>query len=381
MGEKIGTVGLLVGITAIENWVYLLINVVWVLIFVLYLFGFGNYLQVYWWKADIKNKLAILNDMANTARNKTIEFMNKNKAKDASKTLDRLIDFFAIDPVNIEPTDIINRLRHIVNLRDTKFKQTFEISMPEANDVTRSIASTAAEISSALFLIYKYVQHILLSSDKTKNWYMIMYLSLMMPQIMQIANIYRKALDDFLEGVPVGDGAGPIVALKLSNYKTDWREIDEDTVSTETEYNGRKIILVKAKGPGSTVGRPGEATAKIIKEALAKGEKVSLLITVDAALKFEGEETGSVAEGVGAAIGDPGPEKIMFERIATEYNIPLRAVIVKMGMDEAIMAMDKKILDGTDKAVERVKQIIEEESKPGETVVIAGIGNTSGVGQ
>lgn len=371
----------MVGITAIENWVYLLINVVWVLIFVLYLFGFGNYLQVYWWKADIKNKLAILNDMANTARNKTIEFMNKNKAKDASKTLDRLIDFFAIDPVNIEPTDIINRLRHIVNLRDTKFKQTFEISMPEANDVTRSIASTAAEISSALFLIYKYVQHILLSSDKTKNWYMIMYLSLMMPQIMQIANIYRKALDDFLEGVPVGDGAGPIVALKLSNYKTDWREIDEDTVSTETEYNGRKIILVKAKGPGSTVGRPGEATAKIIKEALAKGEKVSLLITVDAALKFEGEETGSVAEGVGAAIGDPGPEKIMFERIATEYNIPLRAVIVKMGMDEAIMAMDKKILDGTDKAVERVKQIIEEESKPGETVVIAGIGNTSGVGQ
>ncbi|MGC8572655.1 MAG: DUF1512 family protein, partial [Caldisphaera sp.] len=31
--------------------------------------------------------------------------------------------------------------------------------------------------------------------------------------------------------------------------------------------------------------------------------------------------------------------------------------------------------------VERVKQIIEEESRPGDTVVIAGIGNTAGVGQ
>ncbi|MCE4623928.1 MAG: DUF1512 family protein [Caldisphaeraceae archaeon] len=43
--------------------------------------------------------------------------------------------------------------------------------------------------------------------------------------------------------------------------------------------------------------------------------------------------------------------------------------------------MNKKILDGIDKAVERVKRIIEEESKPGETVFIAGIGNTAGVGQ
>jgi hypothetical protein len=347
----------------------------------MYLFGFGNWIQVYWWKADIKSKLVVLNNMATSAKNKTLEFMNKNKAKDPSKTLDRLIDFFAIDPVNIEPTDIINRLRHIINIRDTRFKQSFETSMPDANETARSIASTAAEISSALYFIYRYVQHILLSGEKTKNWYLIMYLSLMMPQIMQIANIYRKALDDFLEGVPVGDGAGALVALKISDFKSDWREVDEDTVATESEYKGRKILLVKAKGPGSTVGRPGEATEKIIRESLAKGERVSLLITVDAALKYEGEETGTVAEGVGAAIGDPGPEKIRFERIAAEYNIPLRAVIVKMGMDEAIMAMNKKILDGTDKAVDRIKLIIEEESKPGDTVVIAGIGNTAGVGQ
>lgn len=374
-------VSALTTLSSIENWSYLFINVVWVLIFIMYLFGFGNWIQVYWWKADIKSKLTVLNDLANSAKSRTAEYMKKNKAKDSSKVLDRLIDFFAIDPVNIEPTDIINRMRHIINIRESRFKKTIEESMPDSNERARSIASTATEIASALFFIYKYVRHLLLSGEKTKNWYLIMYLSMMMPQIMQIANIYRKALDDFLDGVPVGDGAGPIVALKMSNFNKDWRDVDEDTVATESEYNGRKLILVKAKGPASTVGRPGEATEKLIRESIANGERVSLLITVDAALKFEGEETGSIAEGAGAAIGDPGPEKIRFERIATQYNIPLRAVVIKMGMDEAIMGMNKKILDGIDKAVERVKRIIEEESKPGETVFIAGIGNTAGVGQ
>jgi hypothetical protein len=367
--------------SALATWVTVVVNILWIALFILFFTGLGNWLQVYWYRADIRSKLSILGGLADDARKTTLDFLNKNGAQDSAKLLDRLTDFFTIDPVNIEPTDIINRMRHLLNIRDMRFKDVFVQAMPNADDTTRSVASTAAEITSALNLIYKVVRHYLLFGEKTKNIYLIIQLAIMMPQIMQIAQAYRKALDDFLIKVPVGDAAGPMVAVRLAGPEAKWREVTEDTVVAETTFEGRNLIIVKAKGPGSTVGRPGEATEKVIREALAQGRKVSLMVTVDAALKFEGETSGEVAEGVGAAIGDPGPEKIRFERVATEYNIPLRAVIIKMGMDEAILAMKKDVYDGVEKAVERVKQIIREESKEGDTVVVIGVGNTSGVGQ
>ncbi|MGC9210490.1 MAG: DUF1512 domain-containing protein [Acidilobus sp.] len=365
----------------LATWLTVIINILWVALLFLWLTGLGNWIQVYWYRVDIRNKLSILGGLAEEARKETLDYMNRNKAKDASSLLSRLLDFFLIEPVQLEPTDIINRLRHLINIREARFKDVFNQAMADSDEVTRSIASTAAEIASALNFIYKYVRHLLLFAEKTKNWYLILQLEVFMPQILQIAQMYRRALDDFLYKVPVGDGAGPLVALRLAGYGAQWREVTEDTVATETKFEGRDLIIIKAKGPGSTVGRPGEAAEKVIREAIAKGKRVSLMITVDAALKFEGEETGEVAEGVGAAIGDPGPEKIRFERVAAEYNIPLRAVIVKMGMDEAILAMNQYIYKGVDKAVERVKEIIRAESKEGDTVIVIGVGNTVGVGQ
>lgn len=160
-----------------------------------------------------------------------------------------------------------------------------------------------------------------------------------------------------------------------------WERIEEETVYTVADVEGRKVYIVKAEGPGSSVGRPGSATERLIEKLVAQGRKPRLLVTVDAALKLEGEETGSVADGVGAAIGDIGPEKIRFERIAVKYGIPLRAVAIKMGLEEAILGMTEKIVKGVEKAVERVREIIRGESKPGDIVVVVGVGNTVGVGQ
>jgi hypothetical protein len=284
-------------------------------------------------------------------------------------------------PVELEPTDIIKRLEHLLNVRSRRFKREFEEAMPESDRVVRSRIETAAEITSALLLIYKIVRHLLLLGEKGRNWILLMQLQLIMPQIMRIAHAYRKALYDFLKGVPIGDSAGPMVAVRLAGPNSSWRRVEEDTVVAESVMEGRKLVIVKAEGPGSTVGKPGVAVEKIVERLVGEGRKPRLIITVDAALKLEGEETGSVAEGVGAAIGDIGPEKIRFERIAVKYSIPLRAVIIKMGLEEAILAMNKKIVDGVEKAVETVKELILKETRPGDTVLVVGIGNTVGVGQ
>lgn len=363
----------------LADWISAISQLLFLIIFIFLFLGVNQRFQVYVWSRDIRAKLTLINSMASEARRKTLDFMNKNKARDAKKLLDRITEFFVISPVDIEPTDIIKRLEHLLDVRRLRFKEYFKQAMPESDEYTRSRAETAGEIAAALTFIYKYVRHLLITGEKTKNWILIMQLQLIMPQIIKIADMYRKALDDFLKGVPIGDAAGPMVAVKLAGLEAEWKEIDDETVYTVSEVAKRKVYIVKAKGPGSSVGKPGVATAKLVKELVERGEKPSLILTVDAALKLEGEETGSVADGVGAAIGDPGPEKISFERIASHYGIPLRAVIVKMGMDEAIQAMKKEIADGVEKAVARVKEIIENETSEGDTVVVIGVGNTLGV--
>ena len=362
-------------------WIQALSQLLFIVFLIALFLGLNQRIQVYIWTRDIKSKLTILEGMAEEARRKTLEYLARNNARNPESLLNKIVDFFVIEPVSIEPVDIIKRLDHLINIRILRFKDEFEKAMPNSDPVVRSRAEVAAEITSALTLINRIVRHYLLLGEKTRNWILIMQLQLLMPQILRIADSYRRALNDFLAGYPIGDSAGPLVALKLSNFSSNWVDVELDTVATEVEWEGRRLVIVKAKGPASTVGKPGTAVEKIVRELVGKGVKPSLLLTIDAALKLEGEESGSIAEGVGAAIGDIGPEKIRFERIAAEHGIPLRALIIKMSMEEAIQAMTKKIYDGVEKAVARAKEIILAETKPGDVVVVAGIGNTSGVGQ
>ena len=94
---------------------------------------------------------------------------------------------------------------------------------------------------------------------------------------------------------------------------------------------------------------------------------------------FEGEESGDVAEGVGAAIGGPGVERYKIEEVATTHKIPTRALITKMSRKEAISEIKPNLKESVDKIVYRLHRIIEHDVREGDTVIIAGIGNTLGV--
>ena len=109
--------------------------------------------------------------------------------------------------------------------------------------------------------------------------------------------------------------------------------------------------------------------------------KIAAVIMIDAGLKLEGEAVGEIAEGVGAAIGGPGVDAYKIEESVSKYHIPLYAVIVKEDIGDAVSMMRKEISDAADKAIERVKLVIEEKTKEGDKVIVVGVGNTIGVGQ
>jgi hypothetical protein len=96
---------------------------------------------------------------------------------------------------------------------------------------------------------------------------------------------------------------------------------------------------------------------------------------------LEGEKTGAIAEGIGAAIGGIGVEKYQIEEVATRFNIPVYAVIVKQSIQDAITIMRKEISDSFNNVSKTVLTVVEDKTSVGQSVLIIGIGNTLGVAQ
>jgi hypothetical protein len=126
------------------------------------------------------------------------------------------------------------------------------------------------------------------------------------------------------------------------------------------------------------VGKPGDAIKAVIDE---NEGKIATVIMIDAALKLEGEGLGEVAEGVGAAIGGPGVDQYKIEDSLLKYHISINAVVIKEDVGDAVSPLRKEVFDSADKVLERVKQVVLEKTKEGDKVIIAGIGNTIGIGQ
>jgi len=223
--------------------------------------------------------------------------------------------------------------------------------------------------------MYKVVRHLYLLGKKTFSIMVIIQLQAFLPLIMMEAEAYQGATKAFAEGHPIGDGAGPLVASKLMrNHES--RKVEKDMVAAETVLEGRRLIAMKAEGPGGNVGKPGDAIRQVLQE---NNGKAAMIIMVDAALKLEGEKTGEISEGIGAAIGGIGTERFKIEEEATKFGIPVFAIVVKQSIQEAVTTMKKEIAEAAEPVIERIKHLVLERTKEGELVIVAGIGNTAGI--
>jgi hypothetical protein len=156
------------------------------------------------------------------------------------------------------------------------------------------------------------------------------------------------------------------------------RKIPKDCVVATIPFEGRTAHVIKAEGPGGNVGKPGDAIKHVIEEN--KG-KIANIIMIDAAQKLEGEELGDVVGGVGVAIGGPGVDQFKIEETILKYKIPVNAVAIKEDVGDSVSPMRKEIFDAMSVAIDRIKRLVQERSKEGEAIIIAGIGNTIGIGQ
>ncbi len=322
------------------------------------------------------NKAALeLESMVHELKDFLIE-ISKEKGKpvlDPSDKIEGFMEFFVVPPVDLDPNGLVKKFEKILDLSEDRFKQMVNEVAPLADTETKANIVMTLKATLAINDVAKQVRHNL-ELGRKGNLQILLMLQMSIPLIMRVVKAQFEGAKTFSEGKPVGDGAGPIVAgMLMKDYKNEYITEIEDMFVAKKRMEERDLVIARAKGPGARVGRVGKAVRSILEK-----ESIDKIITVDAAAKLEGEETGKVARGIGVAIGGPGVDKWAIEEEIVKRNIELDAVIVKMSPEEAISNMNQKIADASVEAFELVQKLIYN-SPDDANILVVGVGNSCGI--
>ena len=366
----------------------LIFNILWFAMIFLSMF-YGTKLQAWRSAKEIESGLEKLKKWNDECKQILVsnfkKYSDKNETeKDLMLKIENFLSFITITPVNLDPQGIIPKIDHVLNTRDDRFKEEIAILAPRSDPESHETQNleNVFEAAMAVDYVYRLVKHFLILGKKSKSYLILMQISMQMTMILGMGKSYYHATKAFAEGSPIGDALGPLVAgsfvRDVANADdVEAKEIAKDTIVQEVMFEDRTIYVVRAKGPGGTVGKPGTAIKQLVNE---HGDSISRIIMIDAGLKLSSDKTGSIAIGVGAAIGGIGVEKFKIEESTSKKVIPIDALICKQSLENAITTMSRPITKSVHPIVEKIKMGIRKRTEKGAKVIVAGIGNTIGIG-
>jgi hypothetical protein len=341
-------------------------NIFWLLIFFFMMF-FYQKLLIYQILGRFFKTSQMLDELNEMGKRKILSKIKGGKEE--REKIKSFLDFYVITPVSLDPFGIIRKLEHLINQEEYRFKYFADKIMKNSDEEEKWNFISALSAQIGLHQISKIIKHYIQLIEKTKSYQLGLLVQMQLPLIERYSKALYKAIEAFINNNPIGDSAGPLLAASMIKSKV--RDSDNVAFSVEKIY-GKKVIVVKAKGPGAKVGKIGRVVEKLIKKF-----KVEKIITVDAAVKLESERTGDIAEGIGVAIGGIGVEKAIIEEIATNRKIILDSYVIKMSQEEALYPMKEEILNAVFDVKKRVEENIKESKE--KVIMVIGVGNTCGV--
>ena len=363
-----------------------LLNVLfYLMIFISLLYG----TKIKIWKSSraIKEGLEKLKNWNKDTRQLTIskfkEFCDGGHSlQEIENKIDEFLNFITIPPVELDPYGLIPKIEHILNSRELKYLSEVRDLAITADETQIFNLEKLLVVASAVHMLHRLLLHYYILGKKFNSHMFFEQVKIQLPLLLIMAKSYVSASKSFAEGSPIGDALGPMVVAKLvreisPNNPPAYEDISENTILQRITFEKRHLLLIRAKGPGGTTGKPGTAIKKVLE---LHSDEIVRIITIDAGIKLEGDKTGMVVSGVGAAIGGFGVEKSKIEDISTKNQIPLDALICRQSLEDAICTMKKPILDSVPIIIEKTKTLIRRNTEENQSIIIAGIGNTIGVG-
>lgn len=346
--------------------------VIWIVFMMVFFLFYPRIMlsQMMWKLERTAKELEMLSDRSKKI---VVKEITSKPSKTVKDSVSRFFEFFLIQPIALDPYGIVRKLDHLIQDQKKRFRYFVKQIAPKLSEEKQACIQMGLAGGITVHEIAKVVRHYVELIRKTKSLQIAMILQMQLPLIERLAKAMFRGTKALAKGQPIGDGLGPFVVANLIGNKKV-REIEDGIVMATTKMDGRTVFLLKAKGPGGRVGRPGKAVEKLIRK-----NNITRIITIDAAAKLEGEKTGSIAEGVGVALGGPGVERSYIEDIVVKKNIPMDSIIVKMSQEEAIEPMRKVIKDSLPEVRKSIERSMERTRK-GDNIIITGVGNSSGIG-
>jgi len=347
-------------------------TIIWFVLFIVFIF-FGPRLMATQTILKLEREAKELEDMAEKSKSYILKSISKKSKKNVKNKINNFMEFFAVSPVGTDPYGVMKKIDHIIRNSDERFKYFVKQIAPDAGNIKQKNIKNALAGAITTYQIAKIVRHFVELIKKYKMFQLAMVIQMQIPLITRIAKASMHATKAFVDGLPIGDGVGALVTSKImkgevKNFK------DEEFVVVKTKLDGRKVWVAKTDGPGASTGYPGKFLLKFFRK-----QKINRIITIDAALRLEGEKPGTIAEGVGVAIGGSGVDRYEIEEVAVKKNIPLDAIAIKVSEEEALMPMKKEVLDAVPKAIDALETALKRTRK-NEKILIIGVGNTCGIG-
>lgn len=341
--------------------------------FIFFILFFMVYPRLYVWQMvyQLETNLKKLDEYAKKSEAIVLKKIDSTPSKEMKGKIQDFMNFFISSPVDVDPYGIINKIDVVINNAERRINLFVDDIAPDFDKEQKANINMALKGAMSTVQLFKMVRHLILLTKRTNNLQFAMILQMQMPIIMKIAKAQVKVTKAFSDGIPIGDSIGPMVAASLKTK--DGEEVAEDIVASYESIKGKTVVVMKSKGPGSRLGNYGGAVQKIVKK-----ENIKYIITIDAAQKLEGEKTGSLASGVGIAMSPFGVHRFRMEDVVAEKKIDVDAIIIKQGISESSMAMNREIHGALENAKREVMKLIEN-SKYKKMLVI-GVGNTVGVG-
>ncbi len=349
-------------------------TLIWFLLFFIFII-YGPRLmttQTIW---KLEKDVADLEILSSKTRDYVVRKIEKKPGAKLKQDVLAFMDFFAVSPVDLDPYGIIRKLDMVVRQSDARFRMFVDKIAPKFSVIEKNNIKNALAGAMTTHQIAKIVRHLLEIIKKYKIFQLALILQMQFPLIARIARAASAATYTFVDGMPIGDGIGPMVSASLVPAKAKVKVFKEEEFAiARTTVNGRPVLVAKADGPGGGTGYPGKFLLKVF-----RSQKIDRIITVDAALRLEGEKAGSIAEGVGVAMGGTGVDRYEIEELALKYKIPLDAIAIKVSDEEALQAMPKIVADAVPAAIEKVKETVGR-TRRGKRILVIGVGNTCGIG-
>ena len=356
-------------------------NIVWLIFFMVFMLFYPRLMitQMLW---KLEQSALQMEGMAVKTRNIVLKKISSRPDMKTRNSVTNFLETIAILPKDLDPYGVVPKIDHIVKLYRNRFKYFADEIAPDMTEEEKANLTGGLSGAIAMNQIAKLVRHWVELIRKTKNLQLALVLQMQLPLIEMIAKAVVDGTEAMTNGWPVGDGAGPMVASRLIGSSRITKTYkDEEMIVVKKRMRGRSVIIMRAKGPGGRIGDLGKTVVDAVKR-----NKVAKIITIDAASKLEGERTGSIAEGVGVAIGGIGTDSFVIEEIAVKKNLPLDAYAIKMSQEEAIQPMLPSVVTATKAVARMVEESIGKTGK-GKTgkakgrgaILVVGVGNCSGI--